>query len=103
MMPKGNLWKLRKEIKLGSLFFSNYRNSFGIDPHKVCDFFDGFLEFVEEEMREDHPGFNDKDFWELLPDYDTPEQLLDWYYCFEEDPLPVPAVDKEEDEDDEHA
>ena len=40
-------------------------------------------------MREDHPGFDDKDFWELLPDYDTPEQLLDWYYCFEEDPLPL--------------
>ena len=71
------------------MFFSNYRNSFEIDPRKVCDFFDGFLEFVEEKMREDHPGFDDKDFWELLPDYDTPEYLLDWYYCFEEDPLPL--------------
>lgn len=99
MMSEENLWKLRQEIKLGSLFVSDYRNSFGIDPHKVCDFFEGFLEFVEEKMREDHPGSDDKDFWELLPDYDTPEYLLDWYYCFDEDPLPVPETeDKEEDE-----
>ena len=78
------------------MFFSNYRNSFEIDPRKVCDFFDGFLEFVEEKMREDHPGFDDKDFWELLPDYDTPEYLLDWYYCFEEDPLPLAKTENDE-------
>lgn len=87
MMSEENLWKLRQEIKLGSLFIVDYRNSFDIDPHKVCDFFDGFLEFVGEEMREDHPGFNDAAFWELLPNYDTPGYLLDWYSCFEEDPL----------------
>ena len=101
MWTKENLWKLRKEIKLGSLFFSGYRNSFDIDPYKVCNFFEGFLEFVEEKMREDFPSCDDKDFWELLPDYDTPEQLLDWHSCFEEDPLPV-AKDEEE-EDDEQA
>ena len=100
MLSQTDLWKLRQEIKLGSLFIADYRNSFDIDPHKVCDFFDGFLEFVGEEMREDHPGFNDEDFWELLPDYDTPEYLLDWYSCCEEDPLPVPVTDDEENEDD---
>ena len=95
-MSEENLWKLRQEIPLGSLFIADYRNSFNIDPRKVCDFFDGFQEFVEEKMREDHPGFDDKDFWELLPDYDTPEQLLDWYYCFEEDPLPLAKTENDE-------
>lgn len=95
MMSEETLWKLRQEIKLGSLFVSDYRNSFGIAPIKASDFFDGFLEFVEEEMRKDHPGFDDKDFWELLPDYDQPEYLLDWYYCFDEDPLSV-AKDEED-------
>lgn len=97
MMSEENLWKLRQEIKLGSLFIADYRNSFGVDPHKVCDFFEGFLEFVEEKMREDYPSYDDKAFWELLPDYDTPEYLLDWYYCFEEDPLPVAVTKDEED------
>lgn len=96
MMSEETLWKLRQEIKLGSLFIADYRNSFGVDPHKVCDFFDGFLEFVEEEMREDHPRFNDADFWELLPNYDTPEYLLDWYCCFEEDPLAKDEEDKDD-------
>ena len=100
MWTKENLWKLRQEIPLGSLSISDYRNSFGVDPHKVCDFFDGFLEFVGEVMREDYPSYDDAAFWELLPDYDTPEYLLDWYYCFEEDPLPVPVTDDEENEDD---
>ena len=87
MWTKENLWKLRQEIKLGSLYVAHYHNSFGIDPDKLCGFFEGFLEFVEEKMREDHPGFDDADFWDLLLDYDTPEQLLDWYSCFEEEPL----------------
>ena len=100
MMSEENLWKLRQEIKLGSLFIADYRNSFGVDPHKVCDFFDGFLEFVEEEMQVDYSSYDDAAFWELLPDYDTPEYLLDWYSCFEEDPLPVPVTDDEENEDD---
>ena len=98
MLSQTDLWKLRQEIRLGSLFVADYRNSFGVDPHKVCDFFDGFLEFVWEGTREDYPRFDDGGFFDLLPDYDTREYLLDWYYCFEEDPL---AKD-EEDENDEH-
>ena len=100
MWTKENLWKLRQEIPLGSLFIADYRNSFGVDPHKVCDFFDGFLEFVGEVMQVDYSSYDDAAFWELLPDYDTPEYLLDWYSCFEEDPLPVPVTDDEENEDD---
>lgn len=96
MMSEENLWKLRQEIKLGSLFVSDYRNSFGIEPHKVCDFFEGFLKFVGEMMQGDCSSYDDAAFWELLPDYDQPEWLLDWYYCFEEDPLPVPETEDEE-------
>ena len=28
------LWELRQEIVLGSLYYADYRNSFGIDEHK---------------------------------------------------------------------
>lgn len=51
MLSLTDLWKLRQEIKLGSLFIVDYRNSFGAAPHKVCDFFDGFLEFVGRKRR----------------------------------------------------
>ena len=48
MMTKDELWALRQEIKLGSLFYADYRNSFDIDEHPVCDFFDGYLEYLDQ-------------------------------------------------------
>lgn len=38
---------LRKQIVLNSLYYSDYENDFDIDPHEVCDFFDGYLEECE--------------------------------------------------------
>ena len=87
-----SLWKLRQEIILNSLFISDYRNSFGIDPHAVCDFFDGYLVHLEYEMNELVPGYDDRQFFDLLPAYDTAENLWNWYYYYlEEDPLPLPV------------
>ncbi len=49
------LWELRQEIVLGSLYYADYRNSFGIDEHKVCDFFTSFWDsFCEELAKEDN-------------------------------------------------
>lgn len=48
------LWPLRKQITLGSLFISDYRNSFGISAEAVCDFFTDFWDiFCEELAKED--------------------------------------------------
>lgn len=49
-------------------------------------------------MQGDCSSYDDAAFWELLPGYDQPEWLLDWYYCFEEDPLPVPETKEDGDE-----
>lgn len=70
MMTKDELWALRQEIKLGSLFYADYRNSFGIDTHPVCDFFDGYLEYLDQEMQATIPGYDDAHFFDLLPEYD---------------------------------
>ena len=76
---KETLWKLRQEIVLNSLFIADYRNSLGIDPHEVCNFFDGFLEEVESQMEEEIAGFNDEHFFDHLPDYDNADRLWDYY------------------------
>ena len=55
-MNSKTLWTLRKQIILNSLFISDYRNTFGIDPHVVCDFFDSFLSYLDEEMKLTIPG-----------------------------------------------
>ena len=99
MMTKDELWVLRMEIRLGSLFYSDYRNSFDIDEHPVCDFFDGFLEYLDQEMRATIPGYDDAHFFDHLPAYDNAENLWDWYNMLETVPLPISEkLENEEDE-----
>ena len=56
------LMELRGQVSLGSLYISEYSNTFGIDPHQVCDFCEGFGESI---------GWSDEE--------DTPENFA--YYC----------------------
>ena len=79
--------KLRQEIKLNSLFVSDYENSFGYDPHKVCDFFDGYVEYLAELMEEEKGSVPDNVYFDVLWTYDTDENLKDWWTCFEENPF----------------
>lgn len=47
-MKKEDLAKLRKEIVLNSLYTEDYENSFEIEPKKVQDFMDGYMEELNE-------------------------------------------------------
>ena len=39
---------LRKEISLGSIFISGYRNSYGVDDKELCDICDMYLAEVDD-------------------------------------------------------
>lgn len=91
-MTRDMLWLLRKQILLNSLFIRDYRNTFKIDPHVVCDFFDSFLSYLDEQMEHDIPGYDDSHFFDFLPFYDTQENLWEWYCCYDDDPLPLPSM-----------
>ena len=84
---------LRKQIYLNRLFFSDYENSYGIDSHQVCNFFDGFIDYISELMDED--GMSDEDFFNNLDKYDTTANLLEWYGCFDENPFTLEVEDDE--------
>lgn len=113
------LWPLREQIKLGSLFLSDYENSFGIKPERVCDFFTSFWDdYCEERAKEDglweQAVLLAKDRLAKEPDasedkvkcyqqdaylelqhqkYDNKQVLLEWYYCFaDECPLPPTCI-----------
>lgn len=88
-MTKQMLWRLRQEISLNSMYYSDYRNSLSIDEHTVCDFFDGYLEFLSEIMQEEIPAYDDAEFFDWLSAYDNADNLWNWYGCFENDPLPL--------------
>lgn len=92
---KENLWALRKESPLCSLFYRDYKNTFGVEIHACLDFFDGYASYLEERMAD--AGISDAMFFEHLNEFDTPDNLYDWYSCFEEEPLVL------EDEDCEYA
>ena len=87
-MSKRNLWALRTEITLGSLYTSDYENSFQILPRTVQDFFDGYIEYLWE-LAEENNKKADIDFEDLVEIYDNADNLESWYYCFDEDPLPT--------------
>ena len=42
------LWSLRKQVTLGSIYNADYNNDFNFDEHCVAYFFDGYLEYLEE-------------------------------------------------------
>ena len=73
---------LRKDIKLNSLFISDYENRYGIDPHEVCDFFDGFMSYLTELEKEKY-GKELDNIDDFFREFDTPENLWDWYCMIE--------------------
>lgn len=111
-LKKEYLWPLRQEICLGSLYYSDYINSFGIDEHKVCDFFTSFWDsYCEELAQEDNLMQEAEQRWKnsdkkksvddiylqlSLERYDNEETLLSWYGCFgggpESSPLPPKTI-----------
>lgn len=53
---------LRSQICLGSIYISDYRNEYGIDPAKLIDIFDAYVEWLDESGIED-----------------SAENLIEWY------------------------
>lgn len=86
------LWELRQQIVLNSLYVADYRNSFGIEEHKVCDFFDGYISFLTELEIEKY-GKELDNISAFFDEFDTEENLKSWYGCFCDDcPLPPRMV-----------
>ena len=82
-MKKEELAKLRKEIVLGSLYYSDYKNSFEIDTHILCDFFDGYIEDLQYQMEEQIEDYTDEQFFDYISQYDNVETLYDYYNSLE--------------------
>ena len=74
------LYALRKEITLNSLFIKDYNNSFGINPEEVCNFFNGYVEYLYEIAEENL--HSDYDFFEIVEAYDTDNNLLNYWLYF---------------------
>ena len=76
------LRRLREDVDINSLYLIDYENRYGVDPKEAYDFFMGYLDYLEELMREDFPVYKDKMFWNAFPHYDTKKNLWDWWCCW---------------------
>lgn len=65
-LTKNQLWELRQEIVLNSLYLRDYYNSFGIDCNEVCGFFNGYVENLY-----DMSETNDTDIFDIVSKYDN--------------------------------
>ena len=74
------LGELRKSIVLGSCYVSDYENCYNISENECCEFFEGYLEYLEE-LQQD--GYNSED---------NIENLCAWYYCFDNDVLGIRTI-----------
>lgn len=78
------LWELRKEICLGSMYYSNYENSFDIPKKVCCDFFDGFIDLCFIMESESKNGLTKLE--DIYNKYDNAEALWN-YFCAVEYPF----------------
>lgn len=73
---------LRSEIILNSVFLSDYKNSFGFSQKSMGTFFDGYVSYLE--VTADDDGYEWSTFKDLFDKYDTEDNLLEWYNCYDD-------------------
>lgn len=85
------MWQLRNQVVVGSLFIADYKNDMGVEPRVCCNFFDGYLEYLFENLEEDGGYPNTLEATnEIVRKYDNAGNLYNWYCCFaDSDPLPI--------------
>jgi hypothetical protein len=78
------LWDLRKKISVGSMYYSDYANDYGISEKSLLLFFDSYLDDLEDRMKEDHENYTDQMWNELFNEYDNSDNLYCWWCCYED-------------------
>lgn len=84
-LNKEELWQLRQQVVVGSMYTADYTNNFNINETDVCGFFEGYESFISELI--DESGFvNTKDntYFEEFRKYDTPDTLEKWHNCYDD-------------------
>lgn len=82
-LDKLQLWDLRKDIILNSIYIADYENSLDIDPDDVYNFFNGWLEYIdgliEEDMCNRNIDLNTLSYWDEVKKYDNIDCLWNYY------------------------
>jgi len=82
-LTKEELWELRGQVCLGSLYTKDYVNHFGFNENSVFDFFDGFCDYVGE-LAEEKYGRDNYDWNDAIVEYDNADALWNWYGMYDD-------------------
>ena len=78
---KNELEQLRSDIVLNSIYTNDYENRFNISPEFIQDFFDGYLNWLDEDVlsKESEDSIDNLESWYYIIDYsdyiDNPSKL----------------------------
>lgn len=94
MLTRQQLKMLRNQVCMCSLFYSDYENTLGINKKAVCDFFEGYFDYLTEIAEENCENLYvpQNAYYDRIFKYDNIENLENWYRGFEKDPLPVTEI-----------
>ena len=84
-LTKDELWELRQEIVLNSLFTKDYSNSFEVPDYVCHTFFDGYV--MELYLLSDDDNFQSDDLFDVIEKYDNKDNLYNYYSQLEGYPL----------------
>lgn len=79
-LTKDELWQLREEIMLNSHYLADYENSFGIDEQEVCNFFEGYYDYIQERAKVAYD--EDEITPQIMDGYDNADCLEAWFNCY---------------------
>lgn len=77
-LTKEQLWQLRQQIVLNSLFVNDYSNSFDIDPQECCTFFEGYMEELWQ-IATNELDYRGTDVLWVIEKCDNVDNLYNWW------------------------
>ena len=97
LLTKDELQKLRNEIVIGSIYLSDYDNSFGIENKYVMDLFDGYVEDTWEKILEyrndyfaDKSELSDEELFKS--EIENIDSMYDYYTSVEDNQVVKPSL-----------
>lgn len=80
-LGKTQLWRLRQDIVLNSLYTSDYQNRYGISPQDVCSFMDGYVEELCNMAEEQ--GVKTDNILDVIELFDNKDNLYNYAMCID--------------------
>ena len=81
-LTSAELWAIRSKVVVNSVYLADYENQYGISEVSLCNFFDGYYDYMWELAIEKYgEGVEDKI---VFNEFDTEDTLRGWFDCYED-------------------